>query len=196
MRALNSDALLLASKVDEFLLETKEYLPSNLLIERYDTATNLLDERIDLLLSNAISGLFVVALILFIFLRASIAIWVLLGIPICFMATLGVMYATGQSINMISLFGLIMALGIVVDDAIVVGEHSESQSRLGLNPLSASVLGARRMAAPVVSASLTTICAFLPLILITGIIGQVISAIPMVIAVSYTHLTLPTILLV
>lgn len=181
MRALNSDALLLASKVDEFLLETKEYLPSNLLIERYDTATNLLDERIDLLLSNAISGLFVVALILFIFLRASIAIWVLLGIPICFMATLGVMYATGQSINMISLFGLIMALGIVVDDAIVVGEHSESQSRLGLNPLSASVLGARRMAAPIVSASLTTICAFLPLILITGIIGQVISAIPMVI---------------
>jgi multidrug efflux pump subunit AcrB len=97
------------------------------------------------------------------------------------MATLGVMYATGQSINMISLFGLIMALGIVVDDAIVVGEHADFQKERGLDSASAAIMGARRMAAPVVSASLTTICAFLPLILIAGIIGQVISAIPLVI---------------
>ena len=181
MRALDSDALVLASKVNDFLTDTNKNLPAGLSLERYDSATDLLDERIDLLLNNAISGLFIVALILFVFLRASVALWVLLGIPICFMATLGVMFATGQSINMISLFGLIMALGIVVDDAIVVGEHADLQKQNGLDSLSASIMGARRMAAPVVSASLTTICAFLPLILISGIIGQVISAIPLVI---------------
>ena len=130
---------------------------------------------------NGASGLLLVAVILFLFLKASVAFWVLLGIPICFMATLGVMLATGQSINMISLFGLIMALGIVVDDAIVVGEHAEFRQRSGLDPFAAAVAGARRMAVPVVSASLTTMCAFLPLILIAGIIGQVIAAIPLVI---------------
>jgi len=181
MRALDSDALVLASKVDDFLFDTNKKLPAGLSLERYDSATDLLDERINLLLYNAIGGLFIVALILFVFLRASVALWVLLGIPICFMATLGVMLATGQSINMISLFGLIMALGIVVDDAIVVGEHADFQKQAGLNSLPAAITGARRMAAPVVSASLTTICAFLPLILIAGIIGQVISAIPLVI---------------
>jgi multidrug efflux pump subunit AcrB len=114
MRALDSDALILASKVDEFLLDINKKLPANLTVERFDSATDLLDERINLLIHNATGGLFIVALILFIFLRASVALWVLLGIPICFMATLGVMFAMGQSINMISLFGLIMALGIVV----------------------------------------------------------------------------------
>jgi multidrug efflux pump subunit AcrB len=181
MRALDSDALVLASKVDAFLFDVNKKIPANLSLERYDSVTALIDERIDLLLSNAIGGLLIVALILFIFLRASIALWVLLGIPICFMATLGVMLATGQSINMISLFGLIMALGIVVDDAIVVGEHADFHKQAGSSPLSAAITGAQRMAAPVVSASLTTICAFLPLILIGGIIGQVISAIPLVI---------------
>jgi multidrug efflux pump subunit AcrB len=181
MRALDSDALVLAGVVDKFLSDKNKNLPVGLSLERYDSATNLLDERINLLLNNAIGGLVIVAIILFVFLRASVAFWVLLGIPICFMATLGVMFATGQSINMISLFGLIMALGIVVDDAIVVGEHADFQKQSGLEPISAAVMGARRMAGPVVSASLTTICAFLPLILISGIIGQVISAIPLVI---------------
>ena len=97
------------------------------------------------------------------------------------MSTFGFMLATCQSINIISLFGLIMAPVIVVDDAIVVREHAEYRHRKGLMPFAAAVAGARRMSAPVVSASLTTMCAFLPLILIGGIIGQVISAIPLVI---------------
>ena len=181
MRALDSDALVLAREVTKYLNEIEDSLPPSLKIERYDSATNLLDERISLLVRNGVTGLILVSLILFLFLDASVAFWVLLGIPICFMATFGVMLATGQSINMISLFGLIMGLGIVVDDAIVVGEHAEYRRRLGLPPFAAAVAGARRMAAPVVSASLTTMCAFLPLILIGGIIGQVISAIPLVI---------------
>ena len=181
MRALDSDALVLAREVTKYLNEIEDSLPPRLKIERYDSATNLLDERISLLVRNGVTGLILVSLSLFLFLDASVALWVLLGIPICFMATFGVMLATGQSINMISLFGLIMGLGIVVDDAIVVGEHAEIRRRTGLLPFAAAVAGARRMVAPVVSASLTTMCAFLPLILIGGIIGQVIAAIPLVI---------------
>ena len=180
-RALNSDALELADTVKNYLDEITGAFPQNLEIEQYDFATDLLDERINLLVKNGLSGLIVVGLILFLFLNASVAIWVLIGIPISFLAALGVMYAMGQTINMISLFGLIMALGIVVDDAIVVGEHAESRRRMGLDPLYASIVGARRMASPVICASLTTICAFLPLMLISGIIGQIISAIPLVI---------------
>ena len=181
LRSLDSDALKLATIVRGYLKEKTNTFPKSVKLETYDFATDLLEERINLLVRNGLSGLVVVALILFLFLNISVAIWVLIGIPISFLAALGVMYASGQTINMISLFGLIMALGIVVDDAIVVGEHSELQQRNGLSPLSAAVFGARRMAAPVICASLTTICAFLPLIFISGIIGQIISAIPMVI---------------
>ena len=180
-RALDSDALELADTVRKYIKEIDGDLPKNIQLEYYDFATDLLEERINLLVKNGLSGLVLVGLILFIFLNFSVALWVLIGIPISFLAALGVMFATDQTINMISLFGLIMALGIVVDDAIVVGEHSEYLRRQGLEPLEAAVSGAKRMAAPVVCASLTTICAFLPLILVTGIIGQIIAAIPLVI---------------
>jgi multidrug efflux pump subunit AcrB len=134
-----------------------------------------------LLLENGASGLVLVVLILFIFLNTPVAFWVAMGIPIAFMANLGVMMLTGQTINMVSLFGMIMALGIVVDDAIVVGEHADALRRRGLDPLTAAELGARRMAAPVFSSSLTTIAAFLPLLVISDIIGDIIVAIPYVV---------------
>ena len=92
------------------------------------------------------------------------------------------MLASGQSINMISLFGLIMALGIVVDDAIVIGEHAEHlRQRRGVSLDHAAAVAATRMGPPVVSAMLTTVAAFLPLFTVKGIIGEIISAIPMVV---------------
>jgi multidrug efflux pump subunit AcrB len=103
------------------------------------------------------------------------------GIPVALMATMLFMLMSGQTINMLSLFGIIMALGIVVDDAIVVGEHAETKSREGLSSIDAAIEGARRMAAPVLSASLTTIAAFTPLLIISDIIGQIIRGIPFVI---------------
>ena len=117
------------------------------------------------MLKNGLSGLVLVVLILFVFLNARVAFWVAAGIPVALMATMLVMYMTGQSINMLSLFGIIMALGIVVDDAIVVGEHAEARGREGLSSVDAAVAGARRMSAPVLSASLTTVAAFMPLLL-------------------------------
>lgn len=180
-RAVHADALKVAAKVSDYLDRIRPELPPNLRLERYDEQSDLIEGRIDLLLVNGGGGLVLVLLILFVFLNTPTAFWVAMGIPTALMATMIVMELSGQSINMISLFGLIMALGIIVDDAIVVGEHAAFRARDGEAPLDAAVNGAKRMAAPVFSSSLTTIAAFIPLLVISDIIGQIIRSIPLVI---------------
>lgn len=179
-RATSADALEVADTVDAYLDEIGPTLPANLEVQQYDVMADLIRSRVKLLLKNGTSGLVLVLIVLFVFLNSRVAFWVAAGIPVSLFATLLVMLASGQSINMVSLFGLIMVLGIIVDDAIVVGEHAETLFRGGMNPLEAAETGARRMAAPVFSASLTTIAAFLPLLVISDIIGQIIKAIPLV----------------
>ncbi len=180
-RSVKADALVLADAVEDYLRELRPTLPANLRVEQYDIVADLIRSRLNLLLRNGAGGLVLVLAVLFLFLSLRVGFWVAMGIPISLMATMMVMLATGQSINMVSLFGLIMALGIIVDDAIVVGEHAETRHRGGMGALQAAETGARRMAAPVFSSSLTTIAAFLPLLIISGIIGQIIQAIPMVV---------------
>ena len=181
-RSKTSDALEVSENVQKVLSKSQEIIISSINIQTYNTAANLIQERISLLVKNGISGLFIVLAVLFVFLSRNTAIWVALGIPIAFLATFGVMLISGQSINMISLFGLIMALGIVVDDAIVVGEHtSYLKTKRHLDSSTAPVVAATRMSMPVISAMLTTVAAFLPLFMVKGVIGQIISAIPWVV---------------
>ena len=178
-RSKTSDALNTAAIVEKELIKFKKEKSNFIEVMTYNTASNLIKERISLLVKNGISGLIIVLIVLFVFLAWKTALWVALGIPIAFLATFGVMFFSGQSINMISLFGLIMALGIVVDDAIVVGEHSNYlRENRNLNYNDAPIVAATRMSAPVICAMLTTVGAFLPLFLIKGIIGQIIIAIP------------------
>lgn len=180
-RATNADALKVAEQVDAYLARIRPQLPPNLRLEQYDVQSDLIKGRINLLLVNGGGGLILVLLVLFIFLNTPTAFWVAMGIPTSLFATMIVMELSGQSINMVSLFGLIMVLGIIVDDAIVVGEHAAWRARNGDGPLDAAVNGAKRMAAPVFSSSLTTIAAFIPLLVISDIIGQIIRAIPLVV---------------
>ncbi len=179
-RAVGADALDISQTVDAYLAELRQTLPPTLKVEHYDVQAGLIRERIAILLKNGLGGLVLVLIVLFVFLNLRVAIWVAAGIPVALMATMGVMLLTGQSINMVSLFALIMTLGIIVDDAIVVGEHSASRRRHGMDPLQAAEQGALRMLAPVVASSMTTVAAFLPLILIGGIIGTILAAIPLV----------------
>jgi len=181
-RGKTNDSLEINQVIQDWLLDYRAKAPETLIIEQYNIQANLIQERITLLLKNGASGLVLVVLVLFLFLSTRVAFWVAAGIPVAFLATFGVMLAMGQTINMISLFGLIMALGIVVDDAIVIGEHSEYLSQRRNLPLDqAAGLAATRMGPPVVSAMLTTVAAFLPLFTVKGIIGEIISAIPMVV---------------
>jgi len=180
-RATTGDTLESATILKEWLEETRGELPKGVEITVYDESWLLIRDRINLLLKNGLSGLVLVVAILFLFLNARVAWWVTLGIPVSFMATLALVWLAGGSINMISLFALIMALGIIVDDAIVVGEDALAHYQKGERSLEAAEGGARRMLAPVMSSSLTTIAAFIPLMMVSGIIGTIMFDIPFVI---------------
>ena len=181
MRAENGDTLESSAIMQRWVERTEPSLPEGVSLVVYDETWSLVNQRIMLLVNNGIGGLILVVLILYIFLNGRVAFWVAVGIPVSFMATLMVMYLAGGSINMVSLFGLIMALGIIVDDAIVVGEDALAHHEQGEPPLQAAEGGAHRMLGPVTASSLTTIAAFLPLMLIGGEIGNILFAIPLVI---------------
>ena len=158
--------------MQDWLAEARGRFPPEVSITVYDESWTLIEDRINLLLKNGVGGLLLVVGILFLFLNGRVAFWVTVGIPVSFMATLAIVYLAGGSINMISLFALIMALGIIVDDAIVVGEDALTHYQTGEGSLEAAEGGARRMLAPVMSSSLTTIAAFIPLFAISGLHRQ------------------------
>ncbi len=180
-RSEGGDSLQAAQVLEKWLAETLPTLPPSVQVQVYDESWHLIRDRILLLLKNGGGGLVLVVLILYVFLTGRVAFWVAVGIPTSFMATLFLLWLAGGSINMISLFALIMALGIIVDDAIVVGEDALAHYQMGEQPLLAAEGGARRMLPPVTASSLTTIAAFLPLMLVGGIIGNILFAIPLVI---------------
>ena len=180
-RALTNDALEIAAVVDAYLATVADRLPPQLALERYDYIASLIEDRISLLVKNGATGLALVLAVLFLFLNARVAFWVGLGIPVAMAAMLFFLWWLGMTINMISLFAMLLAIGIVVDDAIVVGEHAMALHERGHPPEEAAELSALFMAAPVTSASLTTIAAFLPLLVIGDIIGTIIREIPVVV---------------
>lgn len=180
-RTETADTLKNAEIFNRWLAETRPTLPATVQIHALNEPYILIQDRINLLLKNGLGGLVLVVAILFIFLNGRVAFWVAWGIPVSFAGTLAVLYLVGGSINMVSLFALIMALGIIVDDAIVVGEDALTHYQRGEGALQSAEGGARRMFVPVMSSSLTTIAAFLPLLIVGGIIGNILSAIPIVI---------------
>jgi len=124
------------------------------------------EETLSLVFWNGVSGLVLVLAMLFLFLNLRVALWVAVGIPVSFAGALLIFYYLGGTINLISMIGLVMALGIVVDDAIVVGEHSLYQFEQGKGPEEAAVTGAQRMLGPITASSLTTLAAFIPLLVV------------------------------
>ena len=181
LRSATSDSLVSAGIMQDWLAEARGRYPPDVSLTVYDESWTLIEDRINLLLKNGLGGLLLVVGILFLFLNGRVAFWVTVGIPVSFMATLAIVYLAGGSINMISLFALIMALGIIVDDAIVVGEDALTHYQTGEGSLEAAEGGARRMLAPVMSSSLTTVAAFIPLFAISGFIGKFLGDIPFVI---------------
>lgn len=177
----SSDSLEAARILKKWVEDTQPLLPPGVELVPFSQQWELLQQRINLLLKNGLGGLAMVLLILFLFLHAKVAFWVAVGIPVSFMAALGILYTIGGSINMVSLFGMIMALGIIVDDAIVVGEEAMSEYQSEGDHRTAPERATRRMLAPVLASSLTTIASFLPLVMIGGIMGAILGAIPVVV---------------
>lgn len=180
LRAEQGHSLRAAEVLENWLDKTRPTLPSTVELEVYDETWSLIDQRISLLISNGLGGLVLVLVLLYLFLPGRVAFWVAVGIPTAFLGALGVLWLYGGSINMISLFALIMALGVIVDDAIVVGEDADAHARMGEDPRYASEGAAKRMVWPVVASSLTTVAAFMPLLVVSGVIGNILGDIPIV----------------
>ncbi|WGW04817.1 efflux RND transporter permease subunit [Tropicibacter oceani] len=177
-RSDRGDAIGIQKTVQEVADDFSASLPQGVSIDLIRTRAEAITGRLNILLDNATMGLALVVALLFLFLNARTALWVALGIPTSLLAAIALMYVSGLTINMISLFALIITLGIVVDDAIVVGEHADHLARRGLGPYEAAETAARRMALPVFSATLTTIIAFFGLVAIGGRFGDLIGDIP------------------
>jgi len=167
--------------VKQYVETKRRQLPESVGMATWNDNSELFKSRKDLLVRNALIGLVLVFIVLGLFLEIRLALWVMLGIPISFCGALLLMPAIDVSINMISLFAFIMALGIVVDDAIVVGENVYEQRQAGKPYLQAAIDGTTEVAQPVVFAILTSVTAFLPLLFTSGVMGKFIMVIPAIV---------------
>ena len=156
-------------------------LPSTVGLTSYRDRSELYKDRLELLLGNGTLGLCLVLLTLGLFLEPRLAFWVSMGIPISIIGSLLILFFIGGSINMISMFAFIITLGIVVDDAVVVGENIFHKRQQEMEPHAASVEGAREMSAPVLIAVLTNIIAFFPLLFVSGSTGRFFAVLPAVV---------------
>ena len=178
-----------SNAVHEFIESRADSLPPGVELTVWGDRSEIFKDRINLLLRNGYIGLILVLLTLGLFLEMRLAFWVTLGIPISFLGAIWFMPASDLSINMMSLFAFILTLGIVVDDAIIVGESIYHKRREGLALMPAAIAGVREVAGPVVFAVLTTMVAFLPLLFVPGVMGKITWVIPaVVIAVFFISL--------
>ena len=178
-RTSEQDAIEIARIAKNYVRQNRHKLPDNIQMAVWADMSIMVQDRIDLLLRNFTQGIFLVFLALALFLNIRLAFWVALGIPISFMGAFVALDFLNQTINMISLFAFIMTLGILVDDAIIVGENVYRHYRQGKSPGAAVVDGLKEVGGPVVMAVTTTIVAFSPLLFIAGIMGKFIAVMPM-----------------
>ena len=177
----DGNALQVAERVLDWVADARRQLPAGVTLTPHNERWRAINSRVDLLVRNGAQGLLLVLLMLLIFLHVRVAFWVAVGIPATFMVAVCALHLTGGSINMISLFAFIMVTGIVVDDAIVVGENALHRRQRGEPPSMASVEGADEMFPSVFSSTFTTLSSFLPLLIVGGVIGSIMFAIPLVV---------------
>ncbi len=182
-RVGDQDAIVITEAVRRWVADKgRARMPEGVEITTWKDESVILKSRIELLLRNAGQGLILVFVILALFLQLRLAVWVAVGIPVAFLGAVSVMPIVDVSINMISLFAFLLVLGIVVDDAIVVGENIARHRRLGANPMLASIRGSREVRSPVFASVLTTMVAFLPMLFsVPGSDAQVWRVIPCIV---------------
>lgn len=167
----NQSAIRIADEIKDFMVEYKKELPDGVEIGYWSDQSKIVRGRLETLLDSGWKSMVFVFILLTLFLRPSLALWVVVGIPVCFLGAIALMPYVGVSINIVSLFGFILVLGVVVDDAIVTGENIYTKQKLIKNPVEAAIVGAEEVALPVVFGVLTTMLAFVPLYFMSGFHG-------------------------
>jgi len=194
-RAGDQSILDISDEVKNYITKTQPLLPEGVKLNIWQDNSQMFKSRLNLLLSNAVIGLMLVFSLLVLFLRVRLALWVSAGIAVAFMGALLVLPQFDGSINMISMFAFVLVLGIVVDDAIIVGENIFSQHRRGVYGLAAATHGAQDVAKPVIFAVLTTIVAFMPIFFLPGTSGKLWSVISVVVIATLTFSLLESLLI-
>ena len=180
-RVGDQNAISVSEAVQEYVERASASAPNGIEILTWHNSARYLESRVGLLVDNALTGLVLVFVVLALFLRLRLAFWITLGIPISFLGAIALMPMFGVSINMISLFSFILVLGIVVDDAIVVGENILSkQVQTGKGP-SAAIRGTYEVLVPVTFGVLTTMAAFAPMLFVPGVMGKLMAVFPLII---------------
>jgi len=180
-RVGDQSALEISATVRDYIEQAQADLPAGVTLTVWQENARFLRTRLDSLLRNGRGGFALVLLVLALFLRLRLAFWVSLGVPLSFLGTLFVMPSLDLSINLISLMAFIVVLGIVVDDAIVVGENAYTEQSRGAAPLEGAIAGAQGIAMPVVFGVLTTIAAFVPMLFVVGAQGRMVRVVPMIV---------------
>ena len=178
-RASSEDVLAITDAVKEYVHEENLELPKGYELVTWGDASVEVRQRLELLGRNGLQGLVLVLLVLAIFLELKLALWVALGIPISILGTCAVMLYTGQTLNMLTTFAFLMALGIVVDDAIVIGENIFTHRQRGAGAVQAAISGTVEVLPSVLASVATTIIAFTPLMFVTGVMGKFIAVLPL-----------------
>jgi multidrug efflux pump subunit AcrB len=160
----------------------QQILPNNLSIVLVNDMSYFLTRRLSVLVSNGLIGMAFVFVVLSIFLRANIAVWVAAGLPVAVSGILFLLPIAGQSINVVSLIGIILVIGIIVDDGIIVADSVVQQLEAGHDKKTAALLGIQTVFAPVITTLITTFLAFLPMLFMSGIMGKFVFCIPLVIS--------------
>lgn len=179
-RVGDQNAIKISDQVKDYVVQKKKQLPQGINITSWDDEARLLRGRINTMVKNAQQGLILVIIVLALFLRPKLAFWVSLGIPISFMGGFWLMPLLGLSINMLSLFTFILVLGIVVDDAVVVGENIALFKERGMSSKEAAIKGATQVSKPVFFAVLTTMATFSPMLAVDGEIGAIWRIFPLI----------------
>ena len=180
-RVGDQNALEIAEKVKAYIDKAQAQVPAGIKLTVWSDSSSILQGRLAIMLYSAQVGFILVFISLTMFLRLRLAIWVSLGIPISFLGAISMMPFLDASINLVALFAFIMVLGIVVDDAVIVGENIYRHHQMGKSSLQAAIDGAHEVSVPIIFAILTSIAAFAPLLIVEGMIGKLMQVIPQIV---------------
>ena len=174
------DTLDVMAAVEAFLADERARAPEGVRFSLTQNVSSIVEDRLTMLATNGLQGLLLVFLVMTLFFRLRFAFWVAMGLPVSFLGALFFMGVVGLSVNMISMVALLIALGLLMDDAIVIAENIATRLRAGADAMTAAVAGTREVAPGVIASFLTTVAVFGPLAFLSGDIGKVLKVLPMV----------------
>ncbi|WP_051275272.1 efflux RND transporter permease subunit [Aestuariibacter salexigens] len=179
----DQNALEISERVNAYIDEIRPEMPGNISADTWGDSSFYLADRLNMMIENMAMGALLVFIVLSLFLKIRLAFWVIVGLPVCFLGAIALLPQLGVSINMLSLFAFILVLGIVVDDAIIMGESAYSEiDRRGHN-IDSVIFGVKKVAMPATFGVLTTIAAFTPMLMVSGVFGIIWKTIGLVVIV-------------